>query len=137
MFYFFRIIYVFNKIMLKIEFLRLHHDDFLTKHFDTKKIRNFINQKYFWFWIIVDVNEYIKNCNVCQRIKTFKYRFYNKLQSLFVFTRFWKKIIINFIIELFFNRYENNVYNVIFVVICRLFKITFYIHNNLFKRQKI
>ena len=33
----------------------------------------------------------------------------------------------NFIIELSFNRYENDIYNVIFVIIDRYSKMTFYI----------
>ena len=37
--YFFHVIYVFEKITLKTELLRLHHDDFLANHFKFKKIR--------------------------------------------------------------------------------------------------
>ena len=40
---------------------------------------------------------------------------------------FKKKISMNFITELLFNHYENNIYNVIFVIIDRYSKMTFYI----------
>ena len=129
MLYFFRVIYVLNKAILKAEFFRLYHDNSLTKHFDIKKTRDFIERKYFWFKIIVDVNEYVKDCDVCQRMKAFCYRFYNELQSLFVSSRSWEKITINFITKLFLSRYDNDVYDVILIVVCRLSKITLYIHN--------
>ena len=45
----------------------------------------------------------------------------------FTSTHLWKKISMNFIIEFFFNRYENNIYNAILVVIDRYSKIIFYI----------
>ena len=44
-------------------------------------------------------------------------------------TRSYKIITINFITKLFFNRYENDVYDVILIMICRLSKMTLYLHD--------
>ena len=125
--YFFRVIYVFNKTTLKTKLFRLHHENFLTNHFDMKKIKNLINRKYFWFRMIVNVNEYVKKCNIYQRTKTSRHRLYNELQLLFISTRSWN-FFLNFITKLFLNCYENDVYDVILIVVCRLSKITLYVH---------
>ena len=63
--YFFRVIYVFNEAALKAELFRLYHDDSLAGHFGIKKTRDFIGRKYFWLRMIVDVDEYVKGCDVC------------------------------------------------------------------------
>ena len=60
-------------------------------------------------------------------MKTFRHHFYDETTSFFISVRSWKKISMNFIIELFFNRYENDIYNVILVVIDRYSKMTLYI----------
>ena len=113
---------------MKTKLFRLYHDDLLTNHFDMKKIKNLINRKYFWFRMIVNVNEYVKKCDMCQRTKTSRHRSYDELQSLFISTRSWKKFFLNFITKLLSSRYENNVYDVILIVVCRLSKITLYVH---------
>ena len=60
-------------------------------------------------------------------MKAFRHRFYNETTSLFISARSWKKISMNFIIELLFSRYENDIYDVILVVIDRDLKMTLYI----------
>ena len=77
--------------------------------------------------MLKDIKKYIQNCDVCQRVKVFRYRFYNKTMSFLISVRSWKKISMNFIIELFFNCYEKDIYNAIFVVVDRYSKMTLYI----------
>ena len=107
--------------------LRLHHNDSLTKHFKIKKTCSLLQRKFYWFRILKDIKKYIQNCDVCQRVKAFRHRLYNKTTSFLISVRSWKKISMNFIIELSFNRYENDIYNIILVVIDRYSKMTFYI----------
>ena len=57
----------------------------------------------------------------------FRHRFYDETTSLFISAHSWKKISMNFIIELLSNHYKNNIYDVIFIVIDRYSKMTFYI----------
>ena len=112
---------------MKTKILRIYHDDFLTKYFEIKKIHSLLQRKFYWFKMLKNIEKYIQSCDVCQRVKIFKYCFYNELTSFFVLFRFWKKISINFIIELSFNYYENDIYDVIFVIINCYLKMTFYI----------
>ncbi len=70
---------------------------------------------------------YVKTCDVCQRIKVFCYKLYNKLRSLLVAKKLWKKIIINFVKSLSSNKRHEVVYNLIFVIIDRYTRMTKYI----------
>ena len=125
--YYFYVIYVFNETIMKAKMLRLHHDDFLTKHFKIKKTRSLLQRKFYWFRMSKDIKKYIQSCDVCQRVKAFRHCFYDETTSLLISVRSWKKISMNFIIKLSFNRYENNIYNIIFVVVDRYSKMTLYI----------
>ena len=106
---------------------RLYYNDFLTKFFEIKKIRLLLQKKFYWLKMLKDIKKYIQSYNICQRVKAFRHRFYDKMTSFLISGRFWKKISMNSIIELLFNRYENDIYNVIFVVIDRYLKMTLYI----------
>ena len=77
--------------------------------------------------MLKDIKEYIQSCDVCQRVKASRHRSYDETTSLLISIRSWKKILMTFIIELPSNRYENDIYNVILVVIDRYSKITLYI----------
>ena len=74
-----------------------------------------------------NIDAYVQKCEVCQRTKTSRHRFYNELVSLLVFTRFWVEIFMNFITKLLANRHENDVYDAILVIIDKYTKMFLYI----------
>ena len=125
--YFFYVIYIFKKIILKTKLLCLHHDDFFANHFKFKKTRVLMQKKFYWFKMTKDIKEHVKNCDMCQRMKTLHHCFYNKFSSLFILMRSWTKISINFIIELFLNCYDDDIYDAILIIIDRFLKMTHYI----------
>ena len=107
--------------------LRMHHNDFLTKYFEIKKTRSLLQRKFYWFRMLKDIKKYIQNCNVYQRVKALRHCFYNETTLLFISIHLWKKIAMNFIMKFFFNRYENDIYNVILVIVDPYSKMIFYI----------
>ena len=125
--YFFHVIYIFEKVALKTKLLRLYHDDFLANHFEIKKTRVLMQKKFYWFKMTKNIKEYVKNCDMCQRIKTSQHCFYNEISSLFISTRLWTKISMNFIMKSFLNHYDDNIYNAILIIIDRFSKMTHYI----------
>ena len=74
-----------------------------------------------------DIKEYVKNCDMCQRTKTLHHRFYNEFSSLFISTRLWTKILMNFIIKFLLNCYDDDIYDAILIIIDRFSKMTHYI----------
>ena len=77
--------------------------------------------------MIKDIKEYVKNCDMCQRTKTLHHRFYNEFSSLFISTRLWTKILMNFIIKFLLNCYDDDIYDAILIIIDRFSKMTHYI----------
>ena len=86
--YYSHAIYVFDEIIMKVKILRLHYDDLLIKHFEIKKTRSLLQRKFYWLKMLKDIKKYIQNCDICQRMKAFRHRLYNKTTSLFVSVRF-------------------------------------------------
>ena len=85
--YYFNIIYVSDETIIKAKMLRLHHDDFLTKHFEIKRICSLLQRKLYWLRMLKDIKKYIQNCDVCQRVKTFHHRLYDETTSFFISVR--------------------------------------------------
>ena len=74
-----------------------------------------------------DIKKYVKNCDMYQRTKTSHHRFYNEFSSLFILTRSWAEILMNFIIEFFLSCYDDDIYDAILIIINRFSKMTHYI----------
>ena len=77
--------------------------------------------------MIRKIKEYVKDCNMCQRIKTLRHCLYDEFLLLFVSTRFWTKVSMNFIIKFLLNYYDDDIYNAILIIIDRFSKMTYYI----------
>ena len=120
-------LYILDDEIVRKKFLNKNHDDFLVEHFEIEIFLKLIQRKYFWFECNKQTKKYVKICDVCQRIKMFKYKSYDELQSLSIFKKSWKKIIMNFVIDLFSSKRKEIVYNSIFVMIDRYIKMIKYI----------
>ncbi len=82
-----------------------------------------IRRYYYWSSMQKTINQYIWNCYIYQRSKTFQDKFNELLHSLFILEQWWKNIVMNFIIDLSSSKDKN----VILTVICRLLKKRHYI----------
>jgi len=125
--FFFHAVLVPNKAFFKKKLFRLYYDNPLAEHFGTKKTKILISRKFYWPRMTSDIDEYIRECNIYQRNKTSRYRFYNKLTSLSVSARFWAEISMNFIIELSVSCCGSDIYDAILIVVDRYSKISLYI----------
>ena len=85
--YFFHVIYILEKVVLKMRLLRLYHDDSFANHFKIKKIRVLMQRKFYWLKMTRNIKEYVKNCDMCWRIKTLQHRFYDQFSLFSVLTR--------------------------------------------------
>ena len=95
--------------------------------FWNKKNVEIIRCKYHWSNINIYVKSYVNICEICQRTKTSRYRFYETLQSLFQSNNSWKKIIMNFITNFSSNKYKNHVYDVCLMIVNKYTKMILYI----------
>ena len=120
-------LYVFENAAVRKKLINKNYDDFLIDHFDFDKIFELLQRKYYWIDCDKQTNEYVKICDICQRIKAFRHKSYDKLSFLSISKNFWKKIIWNFITELSSNKRKKIVYDFIFVIMNRCIKMIKYI----------
>ena len=74
------------------------------------------------------VKQYVESCAIRKRNKTFRHKFFEKFQSLFVLQYRWSNFTINFVTNLSTNKNWNEIkYDNIFVVIDRLTKMNHYV----------
>ncbi len=99
------------------------HDQPSIDHLDILRTMKIIKRNYYWSFMQKTVDQYIRNCYVCQRSKTSRNKSNDLLQSLSISEQRWQNIVMNFIIDLS-DSYD---YNAILTVICRLLKERHYI----------
>ena len=69
-----------------MELMSRHYNDPLADNFGIKKSQKLVAQKYYWPTLRVDVETYIKGCNICLASKTVKHKPYGDLQFFSVLT---------------------------------------------------
>ncbi len=99
------------------------HDQSSISHSDIKRTIDLVQHFYYWSDHWATIQQYIRNCHVCQQSKASRDDTNDLLQSLSISQQRWQDITMNFIIELLLS--EN--YNVICMIICCLFKERHYV----------
>ncbi len=82
-----------------------------------------VQRFYYWSDHQATIQQYIRNCHVCQQSKASQDDMNDLLQSLLISQQRWQDIAMNFITELSLSKN----YNVICTIICRLFKERHYV----------
>ncbi len=113
---------LFNEL-LQMNLIREIHDQSSVNHSDILRIVKVIKRNYYWSFMRKTIDQYIRNCYICQRSKTSKDKLNDLLQSLLISEQRWQDIAMNFIINLS----DSSEYNVILTIICRLSKKRHYI----------
>jgi hypothetical protein len=89
--------YIPNDPALRTEIMKLHHDDPLAGHYGVAKTSQLLRRTYFWEKMEDDIRTYLKECDVCQRIKSKRHAPYGLLVSLPRPSRPWSEISMDFI----------------------------------------
>ena len=72
--------------IIKTEIISKHHDNLLVDHFGIKKTWGLVAQKYYCPTLRVNIETYMKGCDVCVAFKAVKHKLYGDLQLLLVST---------------------------------------------------
>ena len=99
----------------------------MSKYFETQKTLKLIQRKHYWVVCAEQIKTYVRIYNVCQRIKVFRHKSYEKLNFLFLSEVSWKEIFMNFIIDLSSNKRNKVVYDLILVIIDKCIKMIKYL----------
>ncbi len=117
------LLWVFFNEHLQMKLIQKVHDQSSIDHFEILRMMKIIRRYYYWSSMQKTISQYIWNCYICQRSKTFQDKFNELLHSLLILKQQWKNIVMNFIIDLSFSKDKN----IILTVICRLTKKQHYI----------
>ncbi|TAQ83295.1 hypothetical protein B7494_g8382 [Chlorociboria aeruginascens] len=121
-------VYVPPVVALREELLRQCHDDPIAGHFGFSKTYELLRRYYYWDSMRKDVKEWVRRCDTCQRVKARRHKPYGKLGMLPVPKTPWEEISCDFITGLPSSKdHLGNVYDAVFVVICRFTKMAKYI----------
>ncbi len=117
------LLWVFFDEHLQMKLIRKVHDQSSIDHLEILRTMKIIRRYYYWSSMRKTINQYIRNCYICQRSKTSWDKFNELLHSLFILEQQWKNIVMNFIIDLSLSKGKN----IILTVICKLTKKRHYI----------
>jgi hypothetical protein len=91
------------------------------------KITELVSKSYFWPKITYDIQNYIKFCHFCKRVKAFRFAPLRYFRSLSVLVQAWQDISVNYITLLSICKRNNLKYYYIAIVICCFTKIKHFI----------
>ena len=123
-------VYVSNDSVTKKEIFRIHHDDFFSDHFARVWIENAIRKKYFWSNMLSEIDEYVRTCSDCQRVRVHHYKLYDELNLISSSgENSFHTIIMNFIIDMSSTRnsYIDKINDAILILMNKLTKHATYI----------
>ena len=123
-------VYVSNDFVTKKEILKTHHDNFFSNHFARVRTENAIRKKYFWLNMLFKIDEYVRICFDCQRVRVHHHKSYNEFNFISLNDEnSFHTIIMNFIIDISFarNLYINKINDVILILMNKLTKHATYI----------
>jgi len=75
------LIYVPNKLDIKLKLLNDNHDSVTAGHFGQAKTLELLSRNYFWPKMKAFVINYISSCDICQRCKPSHHKPYGYLKS--------------------------------------------------------
>ena len=85
---------------LRLEILRIHHDDRLAGHFGIARTLELLSRNYWFPSMLAYVKNYVETCDLCCRAKAPRHKRYGELTPLPVPSGPWKGITVDFITDL-------------------------------------
>ena len=121
--------YVPSDMAVRAEIMKICHDDPLSGHFGQRKTLTLVRRRYYWPTLETDVKEYVKGCDICQRVKAVRRRKAGEMLALPLPSKPFESISMDFITDLprSINKTTGVVYDSILVIVDRYTKISKYI----------
>ena len=116
-------VYVLKNEVLRVEIIWLHHNILVAGYREKWKMTELVTRKYWWPEVTRDVRKYIKECNMCQRMKNRIEVPVGKLKLSKILKKPWTHLIVDLITKLPLVARKD----VILVVCDRLSKMTHFV----------
>ena len=118
-------VYVLKDKKLRSEVIWIYHDIPVVRHGGQWKMTELVTRNYWWPEVTRDIEKYVEECNLCQRIKNRIKEITGKLKLSEVSEKLWIHLIVDFITKLLIVARKD----AILVVYNRLSKITHFVGN--------
>jgi len=116
-------VYVLKDKELKAEIIQLHHNVLAAEHRGQWKMMELVTRNYWWPGVMRDVGRYVKECDLCQRIKNRLEEMAGKLKLSEILEKPWTHLTVDFITKLLIVARKDAI-----LVICdKLSKITYFV----------
>jgi hypothetical protein len=112
---------------LKMQIIYKTYNSETEGHPGRMKITELVSKSYFWPKMTYDIQNYVKFCQLCKRIKASRFAPLGYFCSLFVLFQTWQNILINYITPLPICERNGLKYYYIAIVICRFIKMRHFI----------
>ena len=121
--------YVPPDMAVRSEVMKICHDDPLAGHFGQKKTATLVMRKYYWPEMEDNIKDYVRGCDVCQRVKAVRHRKVGEMQALPLPSKPFEAISMDFITDLppSIDKVNNKKYDSILVIVDRYTKLARYI----------
>jgi hypothetical protein len=91
------------------------------------KTTELVSKSYFWPKMTYDIQNYVKSCHLCKRVKAFRSAPPGYFRSLFVLFQAWQNISVDYITPLSICERNGLKYHHVAVVVCRFMKMKHFI----------
>ena len=113
--------------IIQTELISRYNDDPLAGHFGIEETHELVARKYYWETLRINVEGYVKACDVFLALMAIRHRPYGDLQSLPVPTHRWKKLSMDFITNLSIStNWKGDSYDSILIIVDQLTKMVQY-----------
>jgi len=93
-------IYVPDHMPLRLRLLQIHHDPPAIGHPGQTKTFELLSRQYYWPTMRKDVDQFVRNCNICHRTKAIRHAPYGVLRPFSVPDWPWQHISVDFVTRL-------------------------------------
>ena len=89
-----------NNEKLRTKIMQIAHDFSLIEHSRKKNTLTILARDFFWSNMRQNVKRFVRNCNACERNKSWHDKKQGLLRSLSILDRIWQKLFVDFIVNL-------------------------------------
>ena len=103
----------------RFEVLKTRHSNLAAGNFGIQRTYEAVRKDFYWPSMRKDVEEFVKSCIICQKIKSSKQKVFGKLMPLPISSGPWKSLGMDFVVKL----PVSNGYDSILVIVDRFSKM--------------
>ena len=118
-----KLIYIPQNDELRLEILKMHHDDPLTGHFGVPKTFELLSRNYWFPSMHRFIKSYVSTCDLCLRSKPSRHLPHSELAALPIPSGPWKSLSVDFIVDL----PDSHGFNAILVFVDRFTKMVHFV----------